>query len=77
MGVGPDLTSSPFYEAFGENAAETQQTLTELAGSLPEVDAAAAALRAGQLTPQQRDGLLADMLDLYRKILQLVLGRPS
>lgn len=75
--MGEQLQTSPFYQADGADATAVQATLTGLAASLASIEAAATALRAGTITPAQRDSLLADMLLTYRQILLLILGRAS
>lgn len=72
-----DITLSPFFQAGGEDAAAVQSTLAALAASRDSVQGAAVLLRSGALTAQQRDQLLADMLELYERILGLILGMPT
>ena len=59
----PDLTSSPFWEAFGENAAYTQDRLAAL-------DALADKLDAGTSTA-------ADRTEALHIVVDLVLGRTD
>jgi hypothetical protein len=59
----PDLTSSPFWEAFGENAAQTQEKLAALAVIADKLD-------AGTSTAAER-------LEALHLVVNLVIGRTD
>jgi hypothetical protein len=72
-----DITLSPLYQAGGPDAGAIQASLRALADSRASVNAAAATLRTGQISGDDRDNLLADVLGLYDRLVGLILGRPA